>query len=412
MLSCSRFVRVGLVVCGAVLLRFTLGCNQGAVFGLLGIEPPPAGILLAASFGGGSDKLLVFTRYQGPVESAFTNMSTDLTAAGITTEVAVVDAAGAGAPRRFEVPFAADPARSDGRWLVLNDSYRGRVYTVDLDAGDTTSVFSGIEGAVRTEVLRVAAGRVLLQTYLRGSTTGWVVSAIDLATGNRTDVGSEYVIGGDVSADRVALIYNSGVPEPVPLDDGQYAPPTAMDQPPPATSPTSRIELVSLADGAHTPIASTSSGLSNVAFANGRLVWNEWLNYGTQTAPADSKTRINTYDLATGQTAAFLELSSSSGNDYPIESADVVAVGDAGIIVKYQSVTSDFDAHIRVELRGWDGSSKAIQEYDSSREQVPYFGTPPDFAGQRIIYRDAFAGDWFLYDPATEVRTSIQPFVD
>jgi hypothetical protein len=416
MSTCVRRRNVAFMVLVMTICGLLPGCgvDPGVVgFALLGYGGLPDDPAMRTQLVGGNDKLLVFVQLKGP-RDAFLRVQEpgfDPVAAGVSTEVTVVGVAG-GVLQRFELPFAHEWAASDGRWVVLDDSW-GRVYAVDLNSGGTDNVFVAPDGAVSTQILGLDAGRLLAQTYVRGATEGWVVSVLDLTTGERTDLRSEYELSGAINGDRVALLFDSAVPVPVPLDTGQIA--LGSGGPPDVTDRQTRIDLIDLADGSSDTIASGATALNNVAVFGERVTWQESSLplVLDPSIPQDDHVVLHAYDVQTAQTTTVLEFTNSANSQPPYDYTTVGAVGEAGVVVSHQLTTSTSPTapqHYREDLQGWDGRTTMIQEYDQTPRKIAWYATSPAIIGQRVVYREPFTGEWFVYDASSQERTSLGRF--
>ncbi len=414
MFSDVRGVKVAVTVLAAATCVWLLGCdlsnNPAALFTLMGIQPPPAGAMLRQWVAGGDDQFLVFARIKGTEADLFKAWAGDAAAgAALTTEIVVLATADDAIVQSAEVPFWGEFGTADGRWVVLQNSSVPGLYTVDLNSGSPANVFDALDGTRARQVLGLNAGRLLLQTF-GADTEQWSLAVVDLATGERTELGAEYAQYGAIDRQWVALLYTPGLPPQVPLDGGEPVPGSEVP-PDDAASPESRIDLINLADGTRTTIASGLVGASASVLANDHVVWREssFSQNADMSAPQDYRITLRAYDLQTGQTAEITQLNGTAGGVAP--SVSFGAVGAAGIVISHvESSSNQLNRHVRNELRGWDGSTVVIQEFDASYQNPGYYEMAPAIVVPRVIYREPYTGEWSVYDSTTQERATISPF--
>ncbi|MFO0837396.1 MAG: hypothetical protein U1D55_02630 [Phycisphaerae bacterium] len=419
MCSSGQFIRISrLLPCVTVCVLMT-GCggvgDVASVFSELGLPEPPADAFKPWRVVGGDNSRIVFARLNGPAQALLrlSEPGFDAVAAGASTSVVVTNPAGDAVVGPFDLPFAMGVAYADHRWLVLGDTALRRVYAVDLDGGTTTNAWAE-RGAVSTQVLGLSAGRILIQAYVRGAMDGWVVQVVDVPTGQVTTLATDYAISGAIDGDKVALLFDNAVPAPVPLDDGTLVPAGGESLPSISVdSHLSRIVLFNLPNGTSDTIAQNADSLSAPALGGGHLVWYEsaYTFDPRIDASQDRQVALRSFDTHTAMTTTAMEWTESADIGGMSDYMTIGAVGDGGFVVTHQTTSADSPAnqHYRFELRGWDGGTTLIQEYDQTARNLVYYDTNPVIVGRRLIYREPFSGNWMELDTSTGATIEISP---
>lgn len=381
-----RVLSAGVAVCAT---WATLGC-AGDALGLAGRTGTGTEASVSQRVAGGNDQVIVFVRY------------------ATATDVAIVSRDPSVPPRRVQLPRMVGQAYSDGRWLALTDSATGSVHVADLNGDPQTNALAGEFAGLWAQVLGLEGGRLLLQAY-EGPGAGWTVVVVDLESGDRSEIGETFALSGAIHGPLVAQLYAPGPLTPVPQADGELSWGTAG----PLDLADARIELIDLDKGTRETIAPGSFAEYTVALAHGWLMWQE---PGLDPlAGMPSRTLVRAYDPGTGATSTVTEVVGSSDGliAFPI-AQDARAIGEAGVVVEYgQLVVLPINASRgRYELRGYDGTTTIIKEYEVPPGNFPKFGTPATVVGRAVVYRDPYLGDWEVYDAASQSRFGIEPFTD
>jgi len=277
---------------------------------------------------------------------------------------------------------------SDGRWLAWADHLEEALRVREFESGNESRFLEGQAEAGAVQPLALDAGRLVVSAPGPESSAEQLV-VIELPTGEQNTVASlegGALLPGDVVLEGNLLafpVHTASEPE------GQDS-----------LSVDTRIDLIDLDTGERRTIATDTVG-GPLGIVGGRVFW---VVESTGTGLAE----VRGYDPQTGETETILtfDTETDGGQAYAVD------IGEPGVLlssVRYDASSLGGQTESYV-LQRLDGTSTTLHEYTYSLADVPFYAEPPGFVGSFVVFRDAYNGDYYVFDSVTGTKRQLEPF--
>jgi hypothetical protein len=277
---------------------------------------------------------------------------------------------------------------SDRRWLAWADHLEKTLRVRELESGSESRFLEGQAEAGAVQPLALDAGRLVVSASGSGSSAEQLV-VIELPTGEQNTVAtfeSYALLPGDIvlEGDLLAFpVHAASEPE------GQDS-----------LSVETHIDLIDLDTGERRTIATDTVG-GPLGIVGGRVFW---VVESTGTGLAE----VRGYDPQTGETATILTFDTETDG----RQTYAVDIGEPGLLLSSvgndaSSLGGQTEAYV---LQRLDGTSTTFYEYTYSLAGLPFYAEPPEFVGSFVVFRDAYNGDYWVFDAVTGTQRQLEPF--